>query len=498
MSGQKRSSAFSALSPTATLTDGHHSHHSRWHSKAAKNLKKLFGIRKRDADGKEISSSPNKESSEESTTSSSTSQESQIITATHLSSSSNSSSSTHVDGELIRWVKAGYITENYGAPLRAIGQGTGGTVSLYEAGGKKYAIKQFQFQTRKSRTYGSSASTADDGISPNQWKHLLDEAHFSLSLRHPCIIQTYEFVREPDNKVYSVMEYCELDLFSVIQDAPPVPDHPERALDDQRSEYLFYQILCAMHYLHTTARIAHRDIKLDNICVEDGDRIRMIDFGCSLEWSADDEPEATDVCGSNPYIAPEVFNVKQLAKRKYDPRPVDIWALAIVYLSMISGHFPWEIANSSDPNYQLYVQHRHKVIDHWVKPSHPANKLINDMLSIDSTKRPTIQQAFEYQWVKDLHEKYGNFGSSLTEEVVMDVEADQTTMPRTKISNASTLVSNASAESSTSTPATSRLNSAADTENGYYQPRSTSKHESPLEASSNGPQNSIAMSNYCL
>lgn len=52
-----------------------------------------------------------------------------------------------------------------------------------------------------------------------------------------------------------------------------------RKLDENVCKRIFRQIADAVHYLHGL-EIAHRDLKLDNILVEDGtDLIKIIDFG---------------------------------------------------------------------------------------------------------------------------------------------------------------------------------------------------------------------------
>jgi serine/threonine protein kinase len=76
------------------------------------------------------------------------------------------------------------------------------------------------------------------------------------------------------------------------------------------------------------AQIAHRDIKLDNILVDDKNQISLTDFGYA-------------VCGQSPaflkigtvgYIAPEVF-----LNQRYDPFCADIFSLGVVLFNMVAG-----------------------------------------------------------------------------------------------------------------------------------------------------------------
>jgi serine/threonine protein kinase len=56
------------------------------------------------------------------------------------------------------------------------------------------------------------------------------------------------------------------------------------------------------------------------------------------------------IVGSDPYLAPEVYDEK-----KYDPQAVDIWSLAIIYCCMTLRRFPWKLPRLSDNSYKLFA-----------------------------------------------------------------------------------------------------------------------------------------------
>lgn len=58
----------------------------------------------------------------------------------------------------------------------------------------------------------------------------------------------------------------------------------------------------------------------------------------------------TGVVGSDPYLAPEVYD-----HAKYDPRPADIWSIAIIFCCMTLRRFPWKAPRISDNSYRLFV-----------------------------------------------------------------------------------------------------------------------------------------------
>ena len=101
----------------------------------------------------------------------------------------------------------------------------------------------------------------------------------------------------------------------------------------------FKQICAGTRYLHEMG-VAHRDLKLDNCCVNEFGIIKIIDFGCAVVFKYPlelDPIEATGnhptngqltsgIVGSDPYLAPEVCT-----DIRYLPAPADIWSLAIIY-----------------------------------------------------------------------------------------------------------------------------------------------------------------------
>jgi serine/threonine protein kinase len=56
------------------------------------------------------------------------------------------------------------------------------------------------------------------------------------------------------------------------------------------------------------------------------------------------------IVGSDPYLAPEVYDLS-----KYDPQPTDIWSLAIIFCCMTLRRFPWKAPRVSDNSYKLFV-----------------------------------------------------------------------------------------------------------------------------------------------
>lgn len=56
------------------------------------------------------------------------------------------------------------------------------------------------------------------------------------------------------------------------------------------------------------------------------------------------------IVGSDPYLAPEVYD-----ESKYDPRAVDVWSLGIIYCCMALRRFPWKLPRSSDVSFRYFI-----------------------------------------------------------------------------------------------------------------------------------------------
>lgn len=173
---------------------------------------------------------------------------------------------------------------------------------------------------------------------------------------------------------------------------------------DEANGY-FKQLLDGLSYLHRSG-VAHRDIKPENLLlVKQGTTtiLKITDFG-----EADVFREAWQkssrlsdgLCGSTPYIAPEIFSS---SKQGYKASQADVWSAGIVYFCMRLNGVPFYSAQQSDANYRLYQKH-------YTNSTYPAfqpfdqetRQMLYAMLNPDPEKRYTIQDVLKLTWLAEV------------------------------------------------------------------------------------------------
>lgn len=102
--------------------------------------------------------------------------------------------------------------------------------------------------------------------------HVLDYLRKD-GLRHPNVVEMIDFF---EDDVYYYIEMVPhggpgMDLFDYIEMQPK--------MDEEECRHIFAQVVAGLHHLHTKAMVVHRDIKDENIIVDNDNKVKLIDFG---------------------------------------------------------------------------------------------------------------------------------------------------------------------------------------------------------------------------
>ncbi|GFU06873.1 hypothetical protein NPIL_304131 [Nephila pilipes] len=121
------------------------------------------------------------------------------------------------------------------------------------------------------------------------------EIHIMASIRHPYIIHINE-VFETRQKIVIVMQYASGgELYDYLG--------CHHILPEEEARRLFRQIAAAIYYCHKN-KICHRDLKLENILLDEKGNALIADFGLSNIF--DDRRRMNTFCGSPLYASPEI------------------------------------------------------------------------------------------------------------------------------------------------------------------------------------------------
>ncbi|KXS15357.1 kinase-like protein [Gonapodya prolifera JEL478] len=352
------------------------------------------------------------------------------------SASSLTDAEYHARLAVISWPASQILRYKYTLVDNAtIGRGAEGTVKLVRPISNPeelYCVKTFHRKSGDLRAY------VEKCVREHELTRQLEG--------HENVIRTVDLVLDDATwQVVEVLEYCrDGTLSSVLRRG--------RFQNQAEIDCIFIQILYCLAFMHAQG-VAHNDWKVENIVWEPAHKlIKVIDFGLSFRFApsppssptpsappaptpaptpapapataTETEPTTaptappptepkeaeapketpkeapkptmrTSLVGSKMYMAPE-----QWSGKPWDPRAVDIWMVAIVYIHLSTrGKFPWPAAAMSEPAFAKWSKKGE--FDKEIATRLPAASLplLRAMLNPDPTKRPSASDLLNDPWL---------------------------------------------------------------------------------------------------
>merc|ERR1719453_1499948 len=185
-------------------------------------------------------------------------------------------------------------------------------------------------------------------VKRNQTEHTKAERNVLEAVSHPFIVRMHYAFQTP-KKLHFVLEFCAGgELFF----------HLSRAgrFSEGRCRFYSAEILLALGYLHGL-NIVYRDLKPENVLLDQDGHAKLTDFGLSKE-GIEDNFSAKSMCGTPEYLAPEILDKKGHGKA------VDWYSLGALMYEMLTGLPPFytrdreqlfERIRAGNLNYPSYV-----------------------------------------------------------------------------------------------------------------------------------------------
>ncbi|XP_047462217.1 rhodopsin kinase GRK1b [Mugil cephalus] len=224
-----------------------------------------------------------------------------------------------------KWIESQAFDEEWFMDFRVLGKGGFGEVYACQAKatGKMYANKKLEKKRLKKRK-GYEGAIVE--------KRILAKVHSRF-----IVTLSYAFQTKTDLcLVMTIMNGGDLrfHMYNVDEKNP--------GFDEKRARFYTAQIICGLEHLHQH-RIIYRDLKPENVLLDDAGHVRLSDLGLAVELPPGKD-KTTGYAGTPGFMAPEL-----LQKKEYD-YTVDYFTLGVTLYEMIAAKGPFRVRGEKVEN----------------------------------------------------------------------------------------------------------------------------------------------------
>lgn len=207
------------------------------------------------------------------------------------------------------------------------------------------------------------------------------EALSVSNLSHPNIVEVYD-VGEEDGQYYIVMEYIEGKTLKQLL-------NKRESLTLTEVIDIMTQLTDGIAHAHESY-IIHRDIKPQNIMIEDDGKIKITDFGIAMALNATQITQTNSVMGSVHYLPPEQASGKGATIKG------DIYSLGILMYELLTGTVPFK----GDNAVEIALKHMKDKIPSVRKQNPTIPQSVENIILKAAAKNPRNR----YETAREMHE----------------------------------------------------------------------------------------------
>ena len=149
-----------------------------------------------------------------------------------------------------------------------------------------YAVVRLAYKKSEGKNYAAKIYDKSKLVDEHRRNSVCREVLLMQKLKHPFVVKFSEAF-ETDHHVYLIIEYVTgkslHDYLKKQRASSTSKTEFDQTLSEEETKRLIKQLLQCLDYLHEEG-ITHRDIKLENILLDQDNNIKIIDFGFSTSY----------------------------------------------------------------------------------------------------------------------------------------------------------------------------------------------------------------------